>query len=125
VTYPDLERLIAAIQYRPGFTMFVRCEDRGITYSLGASDRGGLNCPTITFTLSGWIKDAYSGEERHIDYSVHTDGLYLEMRNWDEERMIAHIWERVILRFETHEAGEFFMVRGHRPYDPHRPGGTL
>lgn len=112
MTYPELQRLVKDVQYRPGFTL---------TVALDKLPTG----PEIVFRVSGMVTDAYNYSERELCYNLSANGLFLDLPHWDEERVIEYLWSRVILRFETHEAGEFFRVRGRRPFDPHRPGGTL
>lgn len=107
--FPDgLARLVDQLEYRPGWTFDLRDLVR---------DPGSEGL-TLTITTRGY--DSYHpdrGENYRVNhYSPVPPATYKleDWRRWLFDRLVD---------VETHEAAEFFVVDGDRPYAPnHGPG---
>lgn len=107
--YPEeLERLVAALEYRPGWT-----------FRLAHIDRGqGSEGLTLIVTSLGY--DTYNpdrGETYRVNHYMPVPPAAYDDRSWRRWLLDQ------LLAIERHEACEFFVVDGERPYAPsHGPG---
>jgi hypothetical protein len=101
-----LERLVKALTYKAGWTFSLEHVDRG---------QGSVG---LTLCILIVTPDSYAPERtmRVMHYFLVPAAAY------DERSWRRWLFEQVVL-VETHEAGEFFIVDGERPFAPrHGPG---
>lgn len=108
--YPEeLAKLVAALSYRPGWR-----------FVLGDIDRGqGSEGLTLDIITQGY--DSYH-PERGEGYRVH-HFMPVPPAAFDERSWRRWLFEQVLL-VERHEAMEFFVIDGDRPYAPHHGPGN-
>lgn len=108
-TAPDpkiLADLVAALRYKDGWGFSLHDFDRG-------QGSAGL---TLTIQVTG--PDSYRPE----DLITVNHFMIVPAAAYDERSWVRWLLEQILL-VEQHEACEFFMISGHRPYAPnHGPG---
>lgn len=99
MTFARFSEIVATVRYKPGWLIETQPRPRGLAR---VHVRGRVQ---HSATGKPWTIDFYG------DYSPHACFL---------PREVIERVKRVIFEAEDHEFGEFFRVRGRRPYDPHR-----
>lgn len=112
----ELKDLVATIKYKPG----AKLELTGDEF-LGTRNYAAWSEPMgepVAFLLEMAVPDAYNpGSMTTIK---HHRMLHLyDVREWDRDQALRKIFD-FLLESERHEAGEFFVVDGVRPFDPHK-----
>lgn len=108
--YPvALENLVNDLRYRPGWTFFLETVDRG----------QGSRGLTLDIVTRGY--DSYH-PERGENYRVH-HYMAVPPAAYDPRSWRRWLFEQVLL-VERHEAMEFFVVDGERPFAPHHGPGN-
>jgi hypothetical protein len=111
----ELFDLVDKLTYRPGWTVHLSDKVRD-TGKRGTPMTQGL---TLTVVTNGY--DSYH-PERGEQYSVHhlfgVPAATYDRRSWQR-----WLFEQLLL-VERHEACEFFVVDGERPYAPHHGPGN-
>ena len=108
--YPtDLADLVARLSYRPGWTFWLGTIDRG-------QGSQGLTLDIVTLGYNSYHPD--QGE----DYRVH-HYMPVPPAAYDERSWRRWLFEQVLL-VERHEAMEFFVIGGERPFAPHHGPGN-
>lgn len=101
-----LDELVCDLTYKPGWRFSLEHRERG------------QNCAGLTFCILITTEDAYHPE--NIRSVIHY--FIVPAAAYDEQSWRRWMLDRV-LDVETHEACEFFQVKGERPYAPnHGPG---
>jgi len=114
--YPEaLDKLVAALTYRPGWTFTLSDIDR---------DQGseGLTLDIVTLTANSYHPSVCETCESVVtNYRVH-HYFIVPAAAYDERSWRRWLLDR-LLDVESHECCEFFQVDGERPYAPsHGPG---
>ncbi len=99
--FAEAEAIIKAIRYRD-----VRIELRD-----------DYTNRRVVFILQRDVEDANLAGRRIEISSTHA--LDLGWSDWDETRLVDFVW-MCIKGFELHEAGEWFLFRGQKIFDPHK-----
>lgn len=108
--YPaELAELVMKLQYRPGWVFQLKEMDRG---------QGSVGL-TLLITIRGY--DSYNveaGENNRVNHLMPVPPAAYNQRSWRR-----WLFEQILL-VERHEAAEFFVVDGDRPYAPHHHDGN-
>jgi hypothetical protein len=101
---PDgLADLLRRFRYRPGWRFAV------------VAGRWPGECVLVVRT---WVEDTYRPGWWGAGVSM-SIVPYTEMTGDEWMRWLRH----AVAQIEDHETGEWFVVDGERPFDPHKPGG--
>lgn len=108
--YPQiLHELVGQVAYRPGWQ-----------FKLGHLDRGqgseGLTLDIITLGYDSYHPDR--GQTYGVHHFMPVPPAAFDRRSWQR-----WLFEQVLL-VERHEAMEFFVIDGERPYAPHHGPGN-
>jgi hypothetical protein len=106
--FPEvLATLVEQLRYRPGWRFVLADMDRG------------QNSVGLTFIVVGLFPDTYNP-----DTEIRVQHLFpVPPAAYDERSWRRWMFERV-LEVERHEAAEFFVIDGERPYAPHHGPGN-
>lgn len=114
--YPQiLHDLVESLEYRPGWALYLADKIRD-TGERGVPLTEGL---TLTVVTSGY--NSYH-PDRGETYSVH-HYFPVPAATYDERSWRRWLFEQLLL-VERHEACEFFVLDGVRPYAPHHGPGN-
>jgi hypothetical protein len=102
-----LESLVSRLRYRPGWR-----------FTLDDLDRG-QGSEGLTFTAIGVFPDTYNPQT-----TIRVQHLFpVPPAAYDERSWRRWLFER-LCEIERHEAAEFFVIDGERPYAPHHGPGN-
>ena len=111
-TAPDpteLFDLVDKLEYRPGWTFTLADVDRG-------QDSAGLTLDIVTLGYDSYHPDR--GQHYRVHHYMPVPPAAFDRRSWQR-----WLFEQILL-VERHEAMEFFVVDGGRPYAPHHGPGN-
>lgn len=104
-----LAELVANLAYRPGWTFTLADIDRG-------QGSAGLTLDIVTLGYDSYHPDR--GEGYRVHHYMPVPPAAFNRRSWQR-----WLFEQILL-VERHEAMEFFVVDGDRPYAPHHGPGN-
>lgn len=104
-----LAELVEQLEYRPGWTFELAHIDRG-------QGSVGLTLDIITLGYDSYHPER--GEQYRVHHYMPVPPAAFDRRSWQR-----WLFEQLLL-VERHEACEFFVVDGQRPYAPHHGPGN-
>jgi len=116
MTRAELCDLVKSIKYKPGFTIKILGEEDA-HFCRVYTDRDG---PTEPYRIEMKMDVVNAYDQSKTTSILFQQALTADKVKYMTKKEAVSLIHHLIVEMERHEAGEFFLVDGERPFDPHK-----